>query len=590
MCKSERETIEKNVTSLKSIHTFSLLVFIPDRVPSRLLRLVESVHSQIYPHWELVIIAPSAFQKNPILDKCLQKDDRIRVYSPKDLGTVSSLLPLSVEYARGDYLGFLGSEDCLSESALYEMARELERSPSLKLVYSDEDFVDESGNRCCPVFKPDWSPELFLSKNYLGDLTIYQRKRLLDVSGSENWRPSAARFDVNLGFVRGLDPSQIGHIPKILYHSNLFMKPTGRALAKSHCPAKFQPTVEGLKILQAHLDRNRIPADAEFGAGGSSYRIRYPLPANPKVSIIVPSTCKLHLLKPCIDSLLRRTSSPDFEIFLVVNEVSFAVPEQDEYLHSIGADPRVKVLVYGDQPFNYAKLNNWAVNQTDSPFLCLLNDDTEVVSPGWLSEMVSLAGREGVGAVGAKLHYPNERIQHGGVVLSRKGGFHAFRFFPSDAEGYMGRLHSVCNYSAVTGACLVVRQDLYDKVGGLDEEAFPVAFNDIDFCLKLIGLGYRNVWTPYAELIHKESLTRGLDDTPEKEERFQKEFEIFKGRWEALMEDDPLYNPNLSVISEDFSLTFPPRKRASCLGTNDFSGDAAERIHNNKDSNSGRQE
>lgn len=562
----ERRTLEEKIRSLQVNPTFSLLVFIFEDLSPNLSRLLESVQAQIYPRWELLILTSASLKDGPILGDLLKKDERIRSLSlPKEIGTFSKALSYSFGQTTGEYLGLLGAEDSFSDSALLDVACALEKNPDLKLVYTDEDLIDKKGTRFFPVFKPDWSPELFLSQNYLGDLTIYHRDRLLEISLSAEWREKAGRFDLNLKFVSGMASSQIGHIPKVLYHSKMSSFQAKKSLMKNFLPEKFQPAPEGQKVLQTHLDKIGIHGQVEIGPKSLSYRIRYTLQENFKVSVVIPSTCKLSLLKPCIESLLTKTSYLDYEILIVVNEVSYNVSEQSDYLNQIQDDPKIKILVYEDQPFNYSKLNNWAIKHSDAPFVCLLNDDTEVISRNWLSEMVFWSRQEGVGAVGAKLYYPDGTIQHAGVTLGKEGGFHAFRFLPGDSDGYMGRLQTVCNYSAVTGACLVVRREFYERVGGLDEEAFPVAFNDIDFCLKLGDQGFRVVWTPYAELFHKESVSRGFDDTSEKEERFQKEFEVFKMRWKEKMEDDPFYNPNFSIESEDFSLIFPPRKRGSCF-------------------------
>ena len=563
-CQSERNSIEKKIQFSETHPTLSLLVFIFEGIPPGLPLLVNSLLDQIYPRWELLILSSATLEKNQILTEF--RDERVRYLDlPRKLSNFSAWLSYSLEQATGQYLGILGAEDTLSEWTLAEVVWALANNPEWTLVYTDEDCVDNQGIRHSPFFKPDWNPELLLSQNYIGDLTFYQRDRLLEILGPRALSEKAERFDLNLRFVLGLDPSQIGHIPKVLYHSFDLARPrNGKPLSEIPLPRKFQPTPEGEKVLQTHLERQGILAQVKINPKGLSYRIRFELQENPKVSVVIPSTCKLALLEPCIESLLNKTSYPDFEILIVVNEVSKNVPEQADFLKAIGADPRIKVLVYEDQPFNYSKLNNWAIKHSDAPIVCLMNDDTEVLSRDWLSEMVSWSLQEGVGAVGAKLLYPDKRIQHAGFVLGIQGGLHPFRFFSGNSDGYMGRLQAVCNYSAVTGACLLLKRELYNRVGGLDEEAFPVAFNDIDLCLKLGGQGFRIVWTPFAELIHKESISRGFDDTSEKEERFLKEFKVFKMRWKLKMEDDPQYNPNLSLGSEDFSLIFPPRKRGFC--------------------------
>ena len=565
-CQSERKEVEKKIQSLKSRPTFSFMVVIVEGIPPGLPRLVKSLLAQIYPRWELLILSPATLEKSRILKDF--PDERIRHLDlPEKLLNISDCLACSLEQATGQFLGILGSEDSLSESALAEMVSALEENPKWRLVYTDEDCVDNEGIRHSPFFKPDFSPELLLSQNYLGDLAFYRRDRLREILATGPLFEKAERFDLNLRFVTRLDSSQIGHIPKVLYHSYDPARPRiGKSLSDIPLPRKFTPSPEGEKVLKSHLDRRRIEAQVEIGPKRVSYRMQGKFKDSPKVTIVMPSACKLSILKPCLESLWARTKYREFEVLLVVNEIRYLVPEQAKFLDGIKNNPGIRILVYEDQPFNYSKLNNWAIQHSDAPFVCLLNDDTEVMSRDWLSEMVFWSRQEGIGAVGAKLLYPDGRIQHAGVFLGSEGGLHAFRFFPGDSDGYMGRLQAVCNYSAVTGACLLIRRELYDRVGGLDEEAFPVAFNDIDLCLKLGLKGYRTVWTPFAELIHKESVSRGFDDTPEKEERFLKEFEVFKMRWGRVMEDDPLYNPNLSLLSEDFSLTFPPRKRGFCLG------------------------
>ena len=565
-CNSEQSLVEKKIQSLESPPILSLMVVFVEDIPPVLSQLVKSLQAQIYPRWEFLILSPATLEKGQILKNF--PDERIRILNlPKKFINLSDCLAYSLEQATGQFLGILGSEDSLSDSALAEVVLALEENPKWKLVYTDEDCVDNQGIRHSPFFKPDFSPELLLSQNYLGDLAFYRRDRLLEILESGPLREKAERFDLNLRFVTGLDFSQIGHIPKVLYHSYDSARPRiGKSLSDIPLPRKFQPSPEGEKVLQGHFERLGIAAQVEISPKRMSYRIRFELQENLKVSVVILSTCKPDLLGPCIESIFKKTTYQDFEILIVVNEVSYRVPEQADFLKCIGTDLRIRILVYEDQPFNYSKLNNWAIRHSDAPFVCLLNDDTEVISRDWLSEMVFWSGQDGVGAVGAKLLYPDGRIQHAGVFLGREGGLHAFRFFPGDSAGYMGRLQTVCNYSAVTGACLLLRRELYERVGGLDEEAFPVAFNDIDLCLKLGLKGFRTVWTPFAELVHKESVSRGFDDTPEKEERFLKEFEVFKIRWGRVMGDDPLYNPNLSLLSEDFSLIFPPRKRGFCLG------------------------
>lgn len=558
---------EKNMRdSLPIMHNtvYTLVIFMLEQKPSSLLaRFVDSIINQLYPNWELIIVCTTTMQEDHFLINLCNKDQRIRFITSKESWSFSQKLSFSFEQSQGKFIAILSFEDVLSQSALYEIDQEIKQNPETKLVYSDEDCVDLRGIRHSPFFKPDWSPELYLSQNYIGELTFYQRKLLLKISANKEWAKGAELFALTLDFTSEIKFSEIRHVPKILYHSNDKKVIIGKFFGKdSFLPRKFQISSAGLKALQNHFKKKNIGAEAEYGDEGWSYRIRYKLLQYPKVSVIILTLCNLNILKPCLKSLLEFSAYPDFEILLVVNEIQYLVEEKAEFLSKISLNPRVRIIDYEDQPFNYSKLNNLAIQQSNGDFLCLLNDDTEVITPDWLTEMVSLASQKGVGAVGAKLYYPDGSIQHGGVVLGKLGGLHAFRFFPGNSGGYKGRLFSTCNYSAVTGACLVVARELYDKVGGLDEKAFPIGFNDIDFCLKLIKQGFRIVWTPYAKLFHKESFSRGHADTTEKEQQFNKELAIFYSRWCQVMEDDPFYNPNLTTLFEDFSLTSFPRKRA----------------------------
>jgi GT2 family glycosyltransferase len=299
-----------------------------------------------------------------------------------------------------------------------------------------------------------------------------------------------------------------------------------------------------------------VPGSVEGSLAG--YRVTYQLPEHrPLVSLIIPTRNGFHLIKTCIDSIEDKTSYRNFEILVVDNGSDD--PEVLDYFSEIQKKPNVEII-RDDRPFNFARLNNLAVTQAEGELVGLINNDIEVIEPDWLSEMVGLATRDGVGAVGAKLLYTDGKIQHGGVVLGVGGvAGHAFKHYPGDYPGYFSRARLTSSFSAVTAACLVIRKETYLQAGGLDEKNLAIAFNDIDFCLRVRELGLRNVWTPHALLYHHESASRGYEDTPEKQERFAKEVRFMQKRWGRKLLDDPAYSPNLTLEHEDFSFAWPPR-------------------------------
>ncbi|HYD82931.1 MAG TPA: glycosyltransferase family 2 protein, partial [Opitutus sp.] len=369
--------------------------------------------------------------------------------------------------------------------------------------------------------------------------------------GSQDW-------DITLRFVEHLDPTRIHHIPRVLYH--------WRAIAGSTALVVDQksnyPFIAAKKALADHLTRAGVTAEL-VAVAGFHWRIKRALPATaPKVSIIIPTKNGENLLRLAIGSILAKTTYPKFEVIVVDNrsDDAGALAYFDE-LRRTG----VRVLRY-DEPFNFSAINNFAVRAAEGSILAFLNNDLEVLTPDWLDEMVSHAIRPEIGCVGAMLYYPNDTIQHAGAVLGLTGpagkdgvAGHAFKCFPRGAEGQRNRLRLVQNYSAVTAACLVIRREIFDTVGGYNERDLAVAFNDIDFCLRVLKAGYRNLWTPFAEFYHHESASRGLEDTPEKIARFQRETAYMRRMWAPLLDNDPAYNPNLSLQHEDFSLSFPPR-------------------------------
>ncbi|GAB3334340.1 hypothetical protein GCM10027359_06810 [Marilutibacter aestuarii] len=524
------------------------------QTPERWLRkCIESVIAQAYPNWELCIAddcSPSPHVR-AVLDEYSARDARIKVVFRGENGHISKASNSALELATGEYIGLLDHDDELRPHALLEVVEALREQPGLRLVYSDEDKIDENGRRFDPYFKPAWDPDLLRSQNYLCHFTVVDASLVRSVGGFRAGYEGSQDHDLFLRCSERCEASEIHHVPRVLYH--------WRAIAGSTAlqrDAKDYAADAGASAVADHLSRTRAAASVVQLPHGHYRTVwRLPDPA-PKVSIIIPTRDRPDLLKTCVSSIRERTNYPDFELVIVDNQSSD--PEALAYLSSLSSSEDVTVLAY-DAPFNFSAINNWAVAQCRGEVVALLNNDIEVIQADWLREMVSLASRRDVGAVGAMLYYPNDCIQHAGVVLGVGGvANHAYVGKPRGYPGHGGRAKVLQSMSAVTAACLVVRKEAYLQVGGLDE-SFQVAFNDIDFCLRLGQAGLRNLWTPFAELYHHESASRGSDDTPEKSERFRGEVSRMEQRWGELLYADPAYNPNLTLMGTDFALAFPPR-------------------------------
>lgn len=514
---------------------------------------IESVRSQIYPHWELCIAddASSDARARSLLARYAKDDPRIKVEFRQENGHISSASNTALAMATGEWIALMDHDDVLAEHALFWMADAIVRFPDARLFYSDEDKLDSSNQRCEPYFKTDWNQDLFYSQNFFCHLGVYDAALVRQVGGFRLGFEGAQDHDLVLRCVEKLEPAQIRHVPRILYHWRTHPQSTAQA-----SEAKPYAIDAGQRAIGEHLARKGVDAIVMADPGG--YRVSYALPAvRPLVSLIIPTRNAMGLVQQCIDSIVEKTLYQEYEIILVDNGSDD--PAAVDYFRSLGARPNVRVL-RDDGEFNYSALNNRAVQEARGQLIGLINNDIEVIAPEWLGEMVRLALQPGVGAVGAKLLYPDGRLQHAGVVLGLGGvAGHSMKYFSNDHPGYANRARLIQSYSAVTAACLIVQKTHYQAVGGLNEQDLKVAFNDVDFCLRLRDIGLRNVWTPHALLYHHESATRGFDIAPEKQRRFASEVQYMRTRWAAELLHDPAYNPNLTLAAEDFSLGFPPR-------------------------------
>ncbi|HWL17252.1 MAG TPA: glycosyltransferase [Opitutus sp.] len=529
-----------------------------------LIKAIESVRAQIYPHWELCIAddASTSPHVRRVLEDYARRDERIKVTFREQNGHISAASNSALALARGEFTALLDHDDELTPQALAEVAFALAANPALEFLYSDEDKIDEQGRRFEPYFKPDWNPDLLLGQNYICHLSVFRTSRLHAIGGFRVGYEGSQDWDLTLRFAEGLSAGEVHHIPRILYHWRAIAGSTALVIDQK----SDYPFLAARKALADHLARTGTAAEL-VSVTGRHWRVKRALPEPaPRVSIIIPTRNAEGLLRICIGSILARTAYPDFEVIVANNRSDD--PGTLAYFDELR---RIKVRVIDyDQPFNFSAINNFAARAATGSVLAFLNNDLEVITPDWLAEMTAQALRPEIGCVGAMLYYPNETVQHAGVVLGLTGpagkdgvAGHAFKGFPRGAEGQRNRLRLVQNYSAVTAACLVVRREVFDQVGGFNEADLPVAFNDIDFCLRVRQAGYRNLWTPFAELYHHESASRGAEDTPEKIARFQREAAYMRHTWGALLDNDPAYNPNLTLQHEDFALAFPPRAPAT---------------------------
>jgi GT2 family glycosyltransferase len=533
----------------------SLVMHVEKPVEKLLREMLASVSSQIDPHWELLLAAsmPASNLCLAILGAHWGRDHRIKIALVPPGTDPAAALNAALARAGGVFVARIHQHDVLPPHALAILAEELQFEPDADLLYSDEDRIDFAGKREDPHFKPDWNPELFLSGNYLSSLVLIRRARVLALGGYRTGFPGAENFDLLLRYLHDIPPARIRHIPRLLCHSRGPDRPRMRASTTTvqECPVDATSHESGKRALKDYFQGSAT--GVEDGPAPGFYKVTHPLPALlPLVSIIIPSRDQAGLLGKCVESIRKCTDYGNWEIWIVDNQS--VDPAALHYLEKIQADPRIHVLRF-DEAFNYSAMNNLAVAHSQGDILALLNNDVEVINSRWLTEMVRHASRPGTGAVGAKLLYSDGTVQHAGVILGLGGvAGHVHKFLGAGDPGYAHRAVLTQNLSAVTGACLVVRKSCYLEVGGLDSKDLAVSFNDIDFCLKLVAAGYRNVFTPQALLYHHESVSRGPDDSSEKRSRSVREFQLMKSRWGTGLQDDPAYNRNLSLECGDFAL------------------------------------
>lgn len=516
---------------------------------------IASVRAQIYPHWELCIADDASTDPGvrALLERHAGQDSRIRIVYREQNGHIAASTNSALALASGEFVALFDHDDLLAEHALWWVAEAVNRQPDAGLIYTDEDKIDAANRRFDPNFKPQLNPELLLAQNMVCHLGVYRTALVRELGGFREGFNGAQDHDLVLRVIERLAPQQVVHVPQVLYHWRAISGSTALDAGEKNYAAEA-----GRKAVREHLARTGIAAEV-FEAPGAPdmHRVRFARPSPlPLVSILIPTRDRADLLGMCLDSLLARSSYGNFEVIIIDNG---STEEATRQLFARLPAERVTIL-RDESPFNFSALNNRAAAIARGSVLCLMNNDIEILTPDWLEEMVSFASRDGIGCVGARLWYPDGRLQHAGCILGVGGvAGHAHKYLPRGHGGYFGRALVHQSFSAVTAACLVLRREVYQQVGGMEEQ-LGVAFNDVDLCLKVRAAGYRNVWTPYAEMVHHESATRGDDNAPEKLARFSAEIAFVQQRWGAQLQSDPAYSPNLTAYHEDFSYAWPPRQ------------------------------
>lgn len=526
---------------------------------------IESVRAQVYAEWELCIADDASTEPHVgrVLSEYERLDDRIRVVHRGDNGGISAASNTALESAHGELVALLDHDDLLRPHSLLLCVLPFLDDPRVGFVYSDADRVDEDGHPISHYFKPDWSPALILCQNYLCHLSVIRADLVREVGGFRSEYDGSQDWDLNLRVVERLPPEGIVHVPHVLYH----WRAIPGSVASQGIEAKPYAADAARRAVEGHLTRT--------GRGGyvlpvvDHQSVRFFVSSRaPRVTAVIPSTGRPDLLEPCLDGLLSRTTYDELDVVVAVDENAREDPPTRRFLAELSARPQVRVYAYPTRPFNYARTVNEAVAVTSSPLVLLLNDDTEVVYEDWLDAMVGYAQEERVGAVGGMLVYPDGTVHSAGMLVgARSIAENRYHRRQASVNGYANRARLPQDLTAVVGTAMLVRRDAFDEVSGLDI-SFPVAYNDVDFCLKLRRAGWRVVYVPDAILIHKGSASYGSHQRGREEEHML-DAERLEARWGAALLEDPMHNPNLELdASYPSRLACPPRLQYPWRTTN----------------------
>jgi glycosyltransferase involved in cell wall biosynthesis len=555
---NERKIIEKKMGYFASRPLISILMPVYNTKIEWLERAINSVQKQIYQNWELCLSddASTDPQIRQVLDYYASKDLRIKVVYREHNGHISANTNTALGLAKGEFIALMDADDEISEYALFWIVHEINQYPNADLIYSDEDKITETGARYDPYFKPDWNPSLIQSQNVFCHLGVYRRTLVNQVGGLRLGFEGAQDHDLVLRCAELTTAPRIRHIPRVLYH---WRAVAGSTAAEEALNAKPYAWEAGARAIKDHLNRQGIPGTVQR-AWSQFFQVEYELSKPlPKVSILIPTRFDVPLVERCLETLLRKTTYPNIEVLVIINNKLQKQPEEQERLtQRILSDARVKILYYEDK-FNYSRINNWAAKQASGTILCFLNDDIEIVTEDWLEKVVARLQLPQVGTVGVMLNYPDDKIQHAGVILGFGGvAGHQFLLYPRGAAGYFARGILEQDLSCVTAACMGIRRELFDQLGGFNEK-FGVAFNDVDLCIRIKQAGWRIIWTPTVEHYHNESASLGPHNSPERAQQFEEEINLMRSLWGNVLDYDPAYNPNLSLTAPFYRLSFPPR-------------------------------
>lgn len=510
--------------------------------------LVNCLVMQTYTNWELCL-ADGSPKNDETIENILKKEDRIKYQFLNENKGIAGNTNAALKMATGDFILLLDHDDLLPLFCLYEVAKTINENPEAEFIYTDEDKIDEIANeRYDPHFKPDFAIDTLRSNNYITHLSIFKKELMEKLGGFRSEYDGAQDYDIIIRAIEQTD--KIVHIPKILYHWRVHQNST--AMMSDAKPYAYEA---GLKVIQDHLVRQGLKAKVTHGGDMHGvYQIEYEVKGNPSVSILIPNKDSIKLLKKCIQSILNLTTYSNYEIVIIENNST--KKETFDYYEELKKHDKIRILYYKEKGFNYSKIINFGVKNCKSDFVMQLNSDTQLLTPRWLEKLIGFGQRNDVGAVGARLYYKDKSIQHAGIGIDICDlAANLFVGTSKRVHAYFGREATTRNVSAVTGACLFARRKIYEEVGYMNEEDFAVAFNDVDFCLKIRQAGYFIVYNPYIELIHYESKTRGYEDTPEKKARFEKESQNFKTRWkEVLQEGDPYGNINFAKDNAQYTV------------------------------------
>jgi GT2 family glycosyltransferase len=547
--KKRRIEIKKELSKLNYLPLISIIMPVYNVDVKWIKEAIKSIKNQIYPNWELSIADDAS--TNPELIKylkSLERNPKIKITFRKKNGHISEASNTALELAEGEFIALMDNDDIIHPHALAEVVKVLNKKKDTDFIYSDEDKITVKEKRVEPFFKPDWSPDLFLSSNYLCHLSVIRKKLVDEVGRFRKGFEGSQDYDL---FLRVTEKTNnIEHISDILYSWRKIPGSTASTYGQKSYADKAS-----LTALSEAIGRRGLNATVQKGLFPGSFRVKYNIEGNPLVSILIPTKDKYEYIERCISSIFEKTTYQNFEV--IIMDTGSTEKRTLKYYESLKSNPKIRFL-HWDKRFNYSAVNNFGVKHAKGDYILLLNNDTKVITPTWIEGMLEHAQRKEIGAVGAKLLYPNDTIQHAGVILGINGGTgkgvagHAFKGFSNTVQGFPVYKDVIRNYSAVTAACLMINKEKYLKVNGL-EEKFRIAFNDVDFCLKLTRKGYYNVYTPYVELYHHESISVGVpQDKTRDVEEFEKEIDLMYEIWGEFLLEDPFYNRNLTLTEENF--------------------------------------